>query len=635
MGVPQGFRSESRSESRGRHRSASDPENHSSHSAAVQAVVDAKDAPWPRTGTTLQRRRWRGSLSEGIGPNLWPIAREVLRGVLGGLRAVPADQRAQIHAKLANVGVLDAVDFAEGYVPAFFVGLADGVVDLVKAAITLVTAPYHLQRFLIEKLPDLAVKYGPRLLRFLSESAHLTARLTNALLEITSHPLESLQAFDTLLQRAKGAAVAEIHALGHGATASLVAFFAQSDWETIGAGVGKVVGRVAFEVLLAVLSEGIVTALKEALSVGARLAARAFESALELFQTLGRLLGRALEWVSKLAGQMTGHLGRAFKEVESFLQGFRVLIEDLAAERLLAETGTGLRVPVPAAAPKGPTVLEARGLKAAGGGRPTPLELIPEKVHPSSAPLETAAQAKTEAGQVTHAKKADAEARSAAIKGRDEMAPRPDDTPVDAPTTALQDIAPGGVPHTPPAGFERPLGPKPPRGTAEGTAFRYQRYKHQWSKRPEPKPPLMSEQEYAAANFQGGRAGGPLQRSTRTELAKAEGYTNTETTQLGVREVNGQPIRNMVDMVKPGGATRRGTRYVEVDPMSKRGLPSADMRAKLKAEINALKPNEDLMFVDSNNPSRRIIYEAGEDATVVDTRTAATRPRRPPRKVIP
>jgi hypothetical protein len=65
-----------------------------------------------------------------------------------------------------------------------------------------------------------------------------------------------------------------------------------------------------------------------------------------------------------------------------------------------------------------------------------------------------------------------------------------------------------------------------------------------------------------------------------------------------------------------------GTDYVEVDGILKNGLPNANMRDKLKAELRALGQDDTLLVVDKQNPSRRIRYLSGETPSVVDTRQA-------------
>ena len=74
----------------------------------------------------------------------------------------------------------------------------------------------------------------------------------------------------------------------------------------------------------------------------------------------------------------------------------------------------------------------------------------------------------------------------------------------------------------------------------------------------------------------------------------------------------------MVDGVKdlPGG----GKAYLEVDEMLDRGIPAAHMRPKLEAEIQALKPGEDLVFVDKVDPTRRITYHHGDPPGITSTR---------------
>ena len=73
-----------------------------------------------------------------------------------------------------------------------------------------------------------------------------------------------------------------------------------------------------------------------------------------------------------------------------------------------------------------------------------------------------------------------------------------------------------------------------------------------------------------------------------------------------------------IDMYKPNSLG--GTDYVEVDGILQSGLPKASMRDKLKAELSALGQDDTLLIIDKENPSRRILYRAGEPPSVVDSR---------------
>lgn len=166
-----------------------------------------------------------------------------------------------------------------------------------------------------------------------------------------------------------------------------------------------------------------------------------------------------------------------------------------------------------------------------------------------------------------------------------------------------------------------PEGPKPALGEPGAAQWRYQRYlaeQHAAGKQPHE---VLDFEKWKPAYFdpvarggRPGRPGGPAQVAAR-QLLTEEGYINTESKKLG---------ENFVDLYKPNAAG--GTDYVEVDEMLKSGVPRADVRAKLKKELTQLGKNDTLLFVDKEDPSKRILYHFGEDPSVVDLRTC-TPPR--------
>lgn len=334
--------------------------------------------------------------AEMLGETGWTVMRELLRGIRGGFQSMPANQRAQIEAKFNSLGVTDVLEYAEGYGLGILEGLGLGIKSLGDAVVTLVTLPYEVNRFLIETVPELAAKYGPRLAAAMNEAGGLSSHLTSALADVLHHPAQ----LGELIEAFKGMALTKVRAIGHGIAGKIVGLVAEP-WYDYGLDVGKVVGQVLFEVLLAVASDAIANLVKEVLSVVGRLLARLIEGAVEVFRTLRRLLGEAVALLGKLVGRMTGKLAEAFKDVEGLFGRLGAIFEDLAGERALADTGTGVHVPIPDA--KGPTVLEARSVKPPGGGTgPKVEDLTPPKVHPSKVeadvgaakPKETAATAK-------------------------------------------------------------------------------------------------------------------------------------------------------------------------------------------------------------------------------------------------
>jgi hypothetical protein len=65
---------------------------------------------------------------------------------------------------------------------------------------------------------------------------------------------------------------------------------------------------------------------------------------------------------------------------------------------------------------------------------------------------------------------------------------------------------------------------------------------------------------------------------------------------------------------------RGGVDYVEVDSLLKNGLPIKRLREKLKGEIPNLQENDRLIYIDKTDPSKRIVYDAGENPSVIDSR---------------
>jgi len=169
--------------------------------------------------------------------------------------------------------------------------------------------------------------------------------------------------------------------------------------------------------------------------------------------------------------------------------------------------------------------------------------------------------------------------------------------------------------------------PKPPQGPKPGieepgaAQWRYQRYLHEQHAAGKQPEEVLDFEKWKPAYFEPalrggrpGRPGGPAQVAARQSLTE-EGYINTESKRLG---------ENFVDLYRPNASG--GVDYVEVDELLKSGVPRADVRAKLKKELAHLGENDTLLFVDKADPAKRILYRFGEEPSVVDTRTCATRP---------
>jgi len=199
--------------------------------------------------------------------------------------------------------------------------------------------------------------------------------------------------------------------------------------------------------------------------------------------------------------------------------------------------------------------------------------------------------------------------------------PRVDPTP--------QPISPkhGYTGEWPPA----PAGQRPTSNAtpAEMADWRYRRYARDQYESGKQAHEILTPEGYgphaktaATPDARPGRGGGKAQKGVREGPAKAAGFENTETTQLGTRwsQKLQRVEKNMVDGVKLNSTG--GTDYLEVDKINKNGLPNAGYRDKLKTEIAALKKGDSLEFWDKADPSRRIRYEFGDSPDVVDTRKA-------------
>jgi hypothetical protein len=174
----------------------------------------------------------------------------------------------------------------------------------------------------------------------------------------------------------------------------------------------------------------------------------------------------------------------------------------------------------------------------------------------------------------------------------------------------------GGGQAWPPAA---PVPPKPALGAPNAAQWRYQRYLHQQAQKGKGPNDVLpygqwkaKHHDVAASGGRPGRGGGAHQSGARQQLEN-QGWTNVENVQLGTRVDKGKTVRNFVDMVKTDA--NGNTQYMEVDHMLKSGQPNARYRRKLQTMIDALKPNESLIFVDSKDPSKRILYHLGDDAS--------------------
>ena len=312
---------------------------------------------------------------ELVGHTHWLVLREFLRGLWAGLQSVPPEQRQRINKKFEDFGVTNAFRYVGGYALGIVEGIGLSIKGLVEAVITLIKLPYDINRFLTEKVPELAVRYGPRIAQFLSEGGGLSARINKVIEGFLKDPAKGIRQISSFLDALGNMALAQVRALGRGVAGKTLSLL-EEPWFEYGLDIGKVVGQILFEVILAVASDAIANVVKEVLSIAGRISARLITGAVELIKSAGRFLGEAIEWVASLGRRAAGELGEMFEGIRAFLNRLRALIAELGEEGALAETGPGgARIPVPEAKPP---VLESRMVK-------------PPEVHPSNVPKEVPA----------------------------------------------------------------------------------------------------------------------------------------------------------------------------------------------------------------------------------------------------
>ncbi|MFI7407083.1 DUF4157 domain-containing protein [Streptomyces sp. NPDC049627] len=329
-----------------------------------------------------------------LGETEWTLLREFMRGMWGGIQSAPPEQWQRIQSKWESFGPGNAGRYAAGYGLGLVEGLWISVKGLFEAVLTLVKLPYDVNRFLIERVPALAAKYGPRIAQFLAEGDAEQTRLAKMLDAFLRNPLESVRQLQALIESVKGMALAQVRALGRSAANRLLAFV-EEPWFEYGRDIGKVVGQILFEVVLALASDFIANIVKEALAVAARLGTRILAGTVELLRSIGRLLGQCLDLLEGLGRRAVGELNEAIAGSKNFLARLAKLFDELAQEGALADTGlgAGLRVPETKAA----TVLESRAARPGSASSVTAADLRPPKVHPSKAQAKSrAAEARPE-----------------------------------------------------------------------------------------------------------------------------------------------------------------------------------------------------------------------------------------------
>jgi Domain of unknown function (DUF4157) len=336
---------------------------------------------------------------EILGETTWKVLREFIRGVFAGLRSAPPEQLQRILDKFDDIGIRSAGKFLGGYALGILEGLFISLKGLFEAVITLIKLPFEFIEFLAVKVPELAARYGPRIVKLINEDGGIKDKISKIAHGFAENPRKSLAQIQTFLEAAAKVALGKVRAMGRGAAGKLLSFL-EEPWFEYGLDIGKVVGQILFEVALALASEGIANVVKEALSVLGRVAARAVAGAVELIKTTGRLIGEAIEWVGRLGRGVAGEVGEMFEGVRELLTKLRSLFAELGEEGALADTGTGVNVPVPKT---GPTVLESRAIKPPPRTSPaTVADLTPPKVHPSNLPKDVPAPKKPALGKAPH-----------------------------------------------------------------------------------------------------------------------------------------------------------------------------------------------------------------------------------------
>ena len=120
---------------------------------------------------------------------------------------------------------------------------------------------------------------------------------------------------------------------------------------------------ITFEVILAVASDLIANVVKEALAVAARLATRVLTELVELLRSASRMIGQTVGWLESASLRITGDLAELFAAGKAMLGRFGKLLDELASEGALADTGAGgMHMPIPDS-PAPANVLESRAIK--------------------------------------------------------------------------------------------------------------------------------------------------------------------------------------------------------------------------------------------------------------------------------
>jgi hypothetical protein len=176
----------------------------------------------------------------------------------------------------------------------------------------------------------------------------------------------------------------------------------------------------------------------------------------------------------------------------------------------------------------------------------------------------------------------------------------------EARAAATEPAAAPAVPRLPP---QQAVGPKPALSDTGAAEWRYQRYVNRKQADGAVPQEILSFDTWKDRHFdpaaKGGRPGrrGGVEQVATKDVLESEGMLIVENVRLG---------KNYPDAVNPSPNAGGGTDYFEVGKMLKSGIPESRERIKLIQEIGALKPEDRLTFVSREDPSKRIVYRAGD-----------------------
>jgi hypothetical protein len=281
-----------------------------------------------------------GVASSLFGETVATLIREWVIGFGEGLANAPSAQYERLQRKFDDFGPRQMASYVGGYLLGILEGLWHGIRGLVEAILMLLRIPQALFDFLTTTLPDLAVRYGPRLAQLLAGRGGLSARFAAVRAAFLRDPRGSLAMIQRLVDQARAAVLGMVRTRGRESAASFLSFLEES-WYAIGERFGDIVGQVLFEVALAVATDLIGNIVREAAQLGARLAARVIGPVVDGLRSIGRLATQALEWVESIGRRMAGEAGEFMDAIRNVLREFRALFDEVAPEIEAAHPPTG------------------------------------------------------------------------------------------------------------------------------------------------------------------------------------------------------------------------------------------------------------------------------------------------------